>query len=138
MPERRAGASPRADPEMPVHVIPDVPTPLVEVRMQARRDPKVPDVVLVGQPPSTTNGHLILGPGADELGVDEQWLARYRVTAGAGSTQIVPLATGRLDHGWLLGTGQGTAAHWRAAGAALARAGADRANSTAVQVRLPP
>ena len=123
---------------MPVHVIPDVPTPLVEVRMQARRDPKVPDVVLVGQPPSTTNGHLILGPGADELGVDEQWLARYRVTAGAGSTQIVPLATGRLDHGWLLGTGQGTAAHWRAAGAALARAGADRANSTAVQVRLPP
>ena len=71
---------------MPVHVIPDVPTPLVEVRVQARRDPEFPDVVLVGQPPSTTNGHLILGPGADELGVDEQWLARYRVTAGAGST----------------------------------------------------
>ncbi len=106
--------------------------------MQARRDPEVPDVVLVGQPPSTTNGHLILGPGVDELGVDEQWLARYRVTAGAGSTQIVLLATGRLDHGWLLGTGQGTAAHWRAAGAALARAGSDRANSTVVQVHLPP
>jgi leucyl aminopeptidase len=121
-----------------VHAIPDVPTPLVEVRVQARRDPGVADAVLVGQPPSPANEQLILGPGAGELGVDEQWLVRYRVTAEAGSAQIVPLVTGRPDHGWLVGTGQGTAAHWRAAGAALARAGSDCARSGAVQVHLPP
>ena len=121
-----------------MHVIPDIPTPLVEVRVQARRDPGIPDAVLVGQPPSPANGQLILGPGADELGVDEQWLVRYRVTATAGSPQVVPLATGRLDHGWHVGTGQGSAAHWRAAGAALARAGSERAHSGVVQVHLPP
>jgi leucyl aminopeptidase len=123
---------------MPVHVIPDIPTPLVEVRVQARRDPGIPDAVLVSQPPSPANGQLILGTGADELGVDEQWLVRYRVTAKAGSAQIVPLATGPPDHGWLVGTGQGSAAHWRAAGAALARAGSERAHSGVVQVHLPP
>jgi leucyl aminopeptidase len=123
---------------MPVHVIPDIPTPLVEVRVQARRDPGIPDAVLVGQPPSPANGQLILGPGADELGVDEQWLVRYRVTAKAGSAQIVPLATGPPNHGWLVGTGQGSAAHWRAAGAALARAGSERAHSGVVQVHLLP
>jgi leucyl aminopeptidase len=121
-----------------VHAIPNVPTPLVEVRVQARRDPGVPDVVLVGQPPSATNGHLILGPGADELGVDDQWLDRYRVSATAGSAQVVPLATGQLDHGWLVGTGKGSAAHWRAAGAALVRAGSELANGGVVQVHLPP
>jgi leucyl aminopeptidase len=94
--------------------------------------------VLVGQPPSPANGQLLLGPGADELGVDEEWLVRYRVTATAGSAQVVPLATGRPDHGWLVGTGQGSAAHWRAAGAALVRAGLERANSGVVQVHLPP
>jgi leucyl aminopeptidase len=123
---------------MPVHAIPDIPTPLVEVRVQAWRDPGVPDAVLVGQPPSPANGQLILGPGADELGVDEQWLVRYRVTGTAGSAQVVPSAAGRSDHGWLVGTGQGSAAHWRAAGAALARAGLERANSAVVQVHLPP
>ncbi|MFN2479135.1 MAG: M17 family metallopeptidase [Pseudonocardiaceae bacterium] len=123
---------------MPVQAIPDIPTPLVEVRVQAWRDPGVPDAVLVGQPPSPANGQLILGPGADQLGVDEQWLVRYRVTATAGSVQVVPLATGRLDHGWLVGTGQGSAAHWRAAGAAVARAGMERRNSGVVQVHLPP
>ena len=121
-----------------MHVIPDVPTPLVEVRVQARRDPGVPNAVLVGQPPSPATGQLILGPGADELGVDEQWLVRYRVTGTAGSAQVVPSAAGRSDHGWLVGTGQGSAAHWRAAGAALARAGLERANSAVVQVHLPP
>src|SRR5947209_5646368 len=135
---RRAGASPRTGPEMPVQAIPDIPTPLVEVRVQARRDPGVPDAVLVGQPPSPANGQLILGPGADELGVDEQWLVRYRVTGTAGSAEVVPSAAGRSDHGWLVGTGQGSAAHWRAAGAALARAGLERANSAVVQVHLPP
>jgi leucyl aminopeptidase len=123
---------------MPVQAIPDIPTPLVEVRVQARRDPGVPDAVLVGQPPSPANGQLILGPGADELGVDEQWLVRYRVTGTAGSAEVVPSAAGRSDHGWLVGTGQGSAAHWRAAGAALARAGLERANSAVVQVHLPP
>jgi leucyl aminopeptidase len=120
-----------------VHAIPNIPTPLVEVRVQARRDPGVPDAVLVGQPSSPANDQLILGPGADELGVDEQWLERYRVSATAGSAQVVPLATGRLDHGWLVGTGQGSGAHWRAAGAGLARAGSVRANSGVVQVHLP-
>ena len=121
-----------------MHAIPDIPTPLVEVRVQAWRDPGVPDAVLVGQPPSRANGQLILGPGADELGVDEQWLVRYRVTGTAGSAQVVPSAAGRSDHAWLVGTGQGSAAHWRAAGAALARAGLERANSAVVQVHLPP
>ncbi|MGH3550538.1 MAG: leucyl aminopeptidase family protein [Pseudonocardiaceae bacterium] len=122
---------------MPVHAIPDIPTPLVEVRVQGRRDSEVPDAVLVSQRPSPAKDQLILGPGADELGVDEQWLAQYRVTASAGSVQIVPLATERHDYGWLVGTGQGSAAHWRAAGAALARACGDRADSGVLQVHLP-
>ena len=85
------------------------------------------------------------GPGADRLGVDDQWLDQYRVTGSAGSVHLVPLATGRPDHGWLLGTGDGTTAHWRAAGAALVRAGAARLEAHAngqvarhVQVHLPP
>ncbi|MDQ3760363.1 MAG: M17 family metallopeptidase [Actinomycetota bacterium] len=138
---------------------PEVPTPLVEVRVQARRGPGVPDVVLVGQSSpaqsrsgqSTTDDPLILGPGADELGVDEHWLAQYRVTAAAGSVQVVPLAAARPDHGWLVGIGQGSAGHWRAAGAALVRATSARVESEVVagrgvshlaprvvQVHLPP
>ncbi len=120
-----------------MHAIPNVPTPLVEVRVQARRDPGIPDAVLIGHPSSPANDQLILGPGADELGVDEQWLDQYRVSATAGSAQVVPLPTGRLDHGWLVGIGQGSAAHWRAAGAGLARAGSERASSGVVQVHLP-
>ncbi|MDQ2881105.1 MAG: leucyl aminopeptidase family protein [Actinomycetota bacterium] len=123
---------------MPVHAIPDIPTSLVEVRVRGRRDSGVPDAVLVGQQPSPGEAQLILGPGAGELGVDEQWLTRYRVTGSAGSAQVVPLATGRHEYGWLVGTGQGSAAHWRTAGAALARAGSDRAGSGVVQVHLPP
>ncbi|MGB8996062.1 MAG: leucyl aminopeptidase family protein [Pseudonocardiaceae bacterium] len=123
---------------MPVQVIPTVPTPLVEVRVQTRGDHGVPDAVLVAQPPAPASGPLVMGPGADELGVDEQWLAQYRVTAAAGSVQVVPLTTrrttGRSDHGWLVGTGAGSATHWRAAGAALVRAAA----SARVQVHLPP
>lgn len=142
----------------PVHMTPEVPTPLVEVRVQARRDPGVPDAVLVSQSPagqspagqSTPDDPPVLGPGAAELGVDEQWLVRYRVRATAGSVQVVPLATlamGRPDHGWLVGAGQGSAGHWRAAGAALVRATSARAEGEAaagrpaprvVQVHLPP
>ncbi len=134
---------------------PKVPTPLAEVRVQERRGPGVPDVVLVGQPPngpsplgqSTADDPLVLGPGADALGVDERWLAQYRVRATAGSVQVVPLATARPDHGWLLGTGQGGAQHWRAAGGALIRATSTRVAGDAaagrraprtVQVHLPP
>ncbi len=64
----------------------------------------------------------ILGPGADELGVDEQWLAQYQVSPCAGSVYVVPLSTARPDCGWLVGTGQGSAAQWRTAGAELFRA----------------
>jgi len=122
-----------------VPVIPDVPTPLVEVRVQAGRDPGVPDVVLVGAQ-SPADDQLILGPAADEIGVDEQWLARYRVRATAGSAQVVPLATARPDHGWLVGTGAGRTGDWRAAGAALVRAtsAAGRLAPPLVQVHLPP
>ena len=121
---------------------PDVPTPLVGVRVQQRHGSAVPDVVLVRQSPSVS-----LGPGADRLGVDGRWLDQYRVTGSAGSVYLVPLATGRPDHGWLLGTGDGTAAHWRAAGAALVRASAARLEAQVVadgqvagnvQVHLPP
>jgi leucyl aminopeptidase len=98
-----------------------VPTPLVNVRVQQRHGQGVPDVVLAGQSPSVT-----LGPGADRLGVDEQWLDQYRVTGSAASVHLIPLVTARPDHGWLVGTGEGAAGHWRAAGAALVRASAAR------------
>ncbi|MDQ4010311.1 MAG: leucyl aminopeptidase family protein [Actinomycetota bacterium] len=144
---------------------PKVPTALAEVRVQARRGPGVPDVVLVGQVSNTQlpdeptpNGRSssgkstaddapVLGPGAGTLGVDEQWLARYRVPTTAGSVQVVPLSAARPDHGWLLSTGQGSAQHWRAAGAALIRASAARVSDDAaagrraprtLQVHLPP
>jgi leucyl aminopeptidase len=136
-----------------VQVIPNVPTPLVEVRVQARRVPGVPDVVLVsqspsrqhpsgqdptGQPASPTSAvddSAILGPGAGELGVDGQWLVHYRVTGVAASVQVVPPTTARPDHGWLLGIGQGSAGHWRAAGAALVRAMSARANGEVAATR---
>jgi leucyl aminopeptidase len=127
-----------------VHVTPHVPTPLVTVRVQAQHAPGVPEVVLVSEPPSqqsVAGDPPILGPGADGLGVDGQWLARYRVTGTAASVQVVPLVTARPDHGWLLGTGQGSAGHWRAAGAALIRATLERMAGGApgtVQVHLPP
>lgn len=123
-----------------------VPTPLVEVRVRERRSPGRPDVVLVGQVPSNS-----LGPGADELGVDQRWLTQYRVAGSAGSLQVVPLATEGPGHGWLLGSGAGTVRDWRAAGGALVRAiaarvdgdiaaGGHRDDSVAriVQVHLPP
>jgi leucyl aminopeptidase len=122
-------------------VIPTVPTPLVGVRVQTRPDPGIPDAVLVRQSPSVT-----LGPGADRLAVDEKWLDRYRVTGSAGTADVVPLAPARPDHGWLVGTGEGTAQHWRSAGAALVRAGAARLEAQVmadgdaprtVQVHLP-
>jgi leucyl aminopeptidase len=104
--------------------------------VQTRRAPGVPAVVLVG-----TDEPPMLGPGAGELGVNEQWLTQCRVTGTAGSVQVVPLATARPDHGWLLGTGQGSAGHWRAAGAGLVRAMQARVDGEApdtVQVHLPP
>ncbi|MGH3811686.1 MAG: leucyl aminopeptidase family protein, partial [Pseudonocardiaceae bacterium] len=88
-----------------------------------------------------------MGPGADTLGVDERWLTQYRVRATAGSVHVVPLATARPDHGWLLGIGQGGVQHWRAAGGALIRATSTRVAGDAVarprasrtvQVHLPP
>ncbi|MGH3982213.1 MAG: peptidase M17, partial [Pseudonocardiaceae bacterium] len=88
-----------------------------------------------------------MGPGSDVLGVDERWLTQYRVRATAGSVHVVPLATARPDHGWLLGIGQGGVQHWRAAGGALIRATSTRVAGDAVarprasrtvQVHLPP
>ena len=145
---------------------PKVPTALAQVRVQTRRGTGVPDVVLVGHPPSqrlpgeqppdgrcstakstADDDPPVLGPGAASLGVDEQWLAQYRVRATAGSVHVVPLPGGRPDHGWLVGTGRGSAQHWRAAGAALIRASstrvagdaaAGRRSARTVQVHLPP
>ncbi|MGH3843092.1 MAG: leucyl aminopeptidase family protein [Pseudonocardiaceae bacterium] len=121
-----------------------VPTPLAEVRVQERHGPHWPEVVLVGQPPLPN-----LGPGADRLGVSEQWLTQYQVAGSAGSVQVVPLVTEQPNHGWLLGTGAGTVRDWRAAGGALVRAIAARVDgdtvterrgddSHIVQVHLPP
>ncbi|MGH3717684.1 MAG: leucyl aminopeptidase family protein [Pseudonocardiaceae bacterium] len=123
--------------------MPEIPTPLVEVQVRARRDPGVPDVVLVSHTPSERSpagDQLILGPGSDEIGVDEQWLDRYRVRATAGCAQVVPLATALPDHGWLVGTEAGGTGEWRAAGAALVRAisVAGRRAPRLVQVHLPP
>jgi heme oxygenase len=39
---------------------------------------------------------------------------------GSGVNDVV--LVGQSGHGWLLGLGQGSARHWRAAGAALVRA----------------
>ncbi|HEU0128723.1 MAG TPA: hypothetical protein VFQ48_08985, partial [Pseudonocardiaceae bacterium] len=145
---------------------PKVPTALAQVRVQTRRGLGVPDVVLVGHPPrdrppdgpssagrsssaqsTADEDPPVLGPGAGRLGVDAQWLAQYRVRATAGSVQLVPLSRARPDHGWLVGTGRGTAQHWRAAGAALIRASsarvvgdaaAGRRPARVVQVHLPP
>jgi leucyl aminopeptidase len=146
---------PRTDPEAPLPATPKVPTSLVKVQIQVRRSPGVPDVVLVGQLPaghsspgkSAADDPPILGPGADLLGVDQQWLVQYRVQATAGIMHVVPLVKARPDHGWLLGTGQGSAQHWRTAGAALVRATsarlagdveAGRWTPRTVQVHLPP
>jgi leucyl aminopeptidase len=118
-----------------VSVIPKVPTPLVEVGVQQRPDPQVPDVVLVRQPPSA-----LLGPGADRLGVDEQWLTQQQMPGSAGSVHLVPLATACPDRGWLEGIGDGGPGSWRAAGAALVRAsrnGDDRI-ARMMQVHLLP
>ncbi|MFN2496976.1 MAG: M17 family metallopeptidase [Pseudonocardiaceae bacterium] len=104
---------------------PNVPTPLVQVRVAAQRGAGVPDVVLVR--PSEAEGPPVLGPGADELGIDEQWLTRHLVSTAAAAVLPVPLATGRPDHGWLLGIGPGSPRDWRAAGAALVRAASSRA-----------
>jgi leucyl aminopeptidase len=125
----------------------------------------VPDVVLVGQAaseqglatsdqglatsengPATPESSPVVGPGAAALGIDAQWLTRYRVSETAGTVQVVPLTTARPDHGWLLGTGTGSARDWRAAGAALVRAasaraaddaGAGRSAPRTIQVNLP-
>jgi leucyl aminopeptidase len=101
-----------------------VPTPLVEVLLHDGGGSGVPRTVLVGQAES---GEPLAGPGAAELGVDAGWLHRHRVTGAAGSVTAVPLATARPDHGWLLGTGGGASRDWRAAGAGLVRAAANRA-----------
>ncbi|MGH3824387.1 MAG: hypothetical protein ACRDRA_16385, partial [Pseudonocardiaceae bacterium] len=69
-----------------MRVTPKVPTPLAEVRVRERPGAGVPDVVLVGHSATPT-----LGPGANQLGVNEQWLAQYGMTGSAGSVQAVPL-----------------------------------------------
>ena len=92
-----------------------------------------------------------LGPGADRLEVDEQCLTQYGLTGSPGSVQAVPLLSAWPDHGWLVGTGDGSAGNWRAAGAALVRAYAARVESDmptgwhsddpaahTMQVHLPP
>ncbi|MGH3673326.1 MAG: hypothetical protein ACRDSH_22320, partial [Pseudonocardiaceae bacterium] len=128
-------------------VTPTVPTPLSEVRVRERGDPGLADVVLVGRSPA--DEPPVLGPGADRLGVDGQWLDRYRVSAAAGSVHVVPLVPAEPDRGWLVGTGQGSTQDWRSAGAGLVRAvAAQPAGGRAaqrgarppsrVQVHLPP
>lgn len=104
---------------------PNIPTPLVEIRVAAHRGADVPDVVLIR--PSDAEGPPVLGPGAEALGVDGQWLTRHPVSTAAATALPVPLATGRPDHGWLLGIGRGSPRDWRAAGAALVRAASSRA-----------
>ncbi len=122
---------------------PKVPTPLVRVRVHAQRGAGVPDVVLVRQSPA--DDPPILGPGAEELGVDEQWVSKHLVSAAAATVAPVPLDTRRPDHGWLLGIGRGSPRDWRAAGAALVRAASTRADQVeagreaprSLQVNLP-
>ncbi|MGQ0774618.1 MAG: leucyl aminopeptidase family protein [Pseudonocardiales bacterium] len=132
---------------------PKVPTPLVQVRVRAQRVVSAPDVVLLRE--CAADGPPVLGPGADALGVDENWLTRHLVRATAGVAVPVPLAVARPDvrpgsgpdHGWLLGIGQGSTRHWRTAGGGLVRAATARATdqaaaggpvSSTVQVHLPP
>jgi leucyl aminopeptidase len=106
--------------------------------VKERTDPGVPDVVLVER-----SAAAVLGPGAERLDVDERWLAQCQVRGTAGAVHVVPLATGLPDHGWLVGTGDGSAGNWRAAGAALVRAVTDGDGCSVdlvapmVQVHLP-
>ena len=103
--------------------------------MRARRDPQLPDVVLLRR--CTPDGEPLLGPGASRLGVDRAWLARHRASATAGCVQLVPRYPSLPRHGWLLGVGEGSAGNWRVAGAALVRALGGGPGSRAVQVHLP-
>ncbi|ONI77179.1 peptidase M17 [Actinosynnema sp. ALI-1.44] len=119
----------------PVPSLPS-PTPDIEVAAAPRRG--VPTVV-VASPGDESPEY---GPGGADLGTD--WATAAGLTGKAGEVHIAP------DHAtgvrWVAGVGEGAAADWRKAGAALVRAFEARAEADsdagrkvprAVQLTLP-
>ena len=125
-------------------VAPKLPTPLIEVDVHTNLRPAVPLAVVVHA--SEPDANPVLGPHAEQIGVDNEWLTAAGVTGAAGSAQVVARPHARPPVGWVLGIGAGTVQDYRRAGAALlravdARAAADqqsgRRPSRSLQVALP-
>ncbi|MCP2261881.1 leucyl aminopeptidase [Streptoalloteichus tenebrarius] len=123
--------------------LPSVPTPLVDVQVTTAPRRGVP-LAVVASPADETGSAPVLGPHADRLGLDAEWLELVGATGRAGQTHAVPAPDG--SQGWLVGVGSGDARAWRSAGAALMRAvdgqaaneqREGRRPARAVQVALP-
>jgi leucyl aminopeptidase len=140
-----ASAAARSAVRPPVRLTP--PTDLAEVDVAGEPRRGVPLAVVVSKPADDDGGAPGTGPLLDRLGVDAAWLEAAGVTGGAGSVHAVPRPGSRPPVGWLVGVGAGSVCDYRAAGAALVRAAAGRAEadrdagrpvSRALQVALPP
>ncbi|MGX7825183.1 leucyl aminopeptidase [Actinokineospora sp. 24-640] len=114
--------------------VPTVPSPLPSVEVAAAPRAGVPVIALArraddGDPPTFGDPAL-----------SREWVAAVGLTGKAGEVQQGPSGAGTR---WAVGIGAGTAADWRAAGAALARAARDRlteaddASARSVQLELP-
>ncbi|MGQ0841461.1 leucyl aminopeptidase [Actinokineospora sp.] len=120
--------------------VPALPTTLPTVEVSAGQRKGIPLVVLSRTPQDA--GPPLLGPGGAALSTD--WADAVSLTGKAGETQSGPVGSGV---GWVVGIGEGTEEHWRAAGAGLVRAvetglaadaEADRPVERTIQVELPP
>ncbi|PWW65380.1 leucyl aminopeptidase [Actinokineospora spheciospongiae] len=94
--------------------VPTLPTTLPDVEVAASVRGGLPLVVLSR---SSADGPPLLGPGGNDLGAD--WASAVALSGRAGEVQPGPADSAAA---WVLGVGEGTAADWRAAGAALVRA----------------
>ncbi|MFD0919258.1 leucyl aminopeptidase family protein [Saccharopolyspora rosea] len=99
------------DPTLPV-----IPTSLVEVDIVQQWRDGVPGAVPVHDGESGPD----LASAAERFEVDISVLRAVGASASAGEVRALPLSDGRF--GWAVGVGAGSAAQWRTAGAALARA----------------
>jgi leucyl aminopeptidase len=91
-----------------------IPTPLIEVDVCAQPRRGLPLAVVIS---STEHGPAI-GPHAERIGVDQQWLTAAAAKTSTGSVYPVVQPAG----GWVLGLGAATVRDYRRAGAALIRA----------------
>ncbi|CAM3936006.1 M17 family metallopeptidase [Kibdelosporangium persicum] len=118
--------------------VPRLPSPMPEIEVASSPRRGVPIVVLAygGDSP-------VLGPGGSDL--SDVWASTVGLTGKAGEVHVA------AGHGagirWVAGVGDGTAAEWRKAGAALVRAVEARAEADSdagrrvvrsLQLTLPP